>query len=158
MGAVKEQKNQIRSTATAAKEKDSAAQFVAKFRSHYKTCVTLVERFTADDPKLKDFAAITQLCRASQNMLEQAKEARALTEIYLALDEPHRDAVRRIIVERFKDIAKLARASWLRFCDSIEIARHSNPEIAAAQSDFQPHADQFQQALREFIEMSESAG
>src|SRR5438552_19204689 len=151
MGAVKEQKNQIRSTATAAKGKDSAAQFVAKFRSHYKTCVTLTERFTADDPKLKDFAAITQLCRASQEMLEQAKEARALTEIYLALDEPHRDAVRPIITERFKDIAKLARASWLRFCDSVQLGQMTNPEIVSAQREFQPHAEKFQEALRTFI-------
>jgi hypothetical protein len=157
MAAIEEKANNI-SAAAAAKRTDSAAQFIAKFRSHYKTCVTLAKRFTADDPELKDSAAIAQLCRASQEMLEQAKEARTLTEIYLALDESHRDAVRPIIVERFKDIAKLARASWLRFCDSIEIARNTKPAIAAAQRDFQPHADHFQQALREFIELNQRAG
>src|SRR5438552_10741616 len=147
MGAVKEQKNQIRSTATAAKGKDSAAQFVAKFRSHYKTCVTLTERFTADDPKLKDFAAITQLCRASQEMLEQAKEARTLTEIYLALDETHRDTVRPIITARFKQIAKSARTVWLRFCDSVQLVHTNKAEIEVTRQSFKPHAEHFQNAL-----------
>jgi hypothetical protein len=154
MGAVKEQTNQIPSAAAATKEKDSAAQFVAKFRKHFQSCVSLAKRFASDDPEVKDSAAISQLCRASQEMLEQAKEARVLTEIYLALDEPHRDAVRPMIIERFKDIAKLAHVSWLRFCDSIEMVRNTNPRIAAAQRDFEPHADEFQQALREFIAMS----
>jgi hypothetical protein len=154
MSAVEEQANNISSATAAAKRTDSAAQFVAKFRSHHKTCISLAKRFTADNPELKDSAAIAQLCRASQEMLEQAKEARALTEIYLALDEAHRDAVRRIVVERFKDIAKLARASWLRFCDSMELAAASKPEIGAAQRDFQPHAKKFQEALAAFIAMS----
>ena len=157
MSAVEEKASKIGSAAAAAKRTDSAAQFVAKFRSHYQTCVDLAKRFTAVDPALKDSAAIRQLCRASQEMLDQAKEARALTEIYLALDEAHRDAVRGIIVNRFRDIAKLARASWLRFSDSIEIARNSKPEIAIAQSDFQPHAEKFQQVLREFIKIAEAA-
>jgi len=152
-----EEPTKIHSAANAGQERDSAAQYVAKFRSHYKVCVTLAKQFTADNPELKDSAAIAQLCRASQEMLEQAKEARALTEIYLALDDTHRDAVRPIIVARFKDIAKLARASWLRFCDSIEIAGNTKPEIAAAHRDFKPHADQFQRALREFIAMSEGS-
>jgi hypothetical protein len=134
---------------------NSAAQFVAKFTAHYQTCVTLAKRFTADNPELKDSAALSQLCRASQEMLEQAKETRTLTEIYLALDEGHRDTVRPIITARFKDIAKLARASWQRFCDSIEIARVTKPQIADAQRDFQPHAAQFQDALQAFIAMSE---
>jgi hypothetical protein len=155
--AIEEQPRKISSTATAAKAEDSAAQFVAKFRSHYRRCVSLAKQFTVHDPQLKVSAAISQLCRASQEMLEQAKEARVLTEIYLALDESHRDAVRPIITERFKDIAKLARGSWLRFGDSIQIARDSKPEIAAAQRDFQPHANEFQQALREFIAMSAKA-
>ena len=157
MSAIKEKASNIGPAAAAAQGTDSAAQFVAKFRSHFQTCVTLAKRFTSDNPELRDSAAIAQLCRASQEMLQQAKETRALTEIYLALDEAHRDAVRPIIIERFKDIAKLVRAAWLRFCDSIAIARNSNPDIAAVQRDFQPHADEFQQALREFIEMSEAA-
>ena len=157
MAAIEEKANTMSTAAAAAKRTDSAAQYVAKFRSHYKTCVTLAKRFTADDPELKDSAAIGQLCRSSQEMLEQAKQAQALTEIYLALDETHRDAVRPIIVERFKDIAKLAHASWLRFCDSIEIARSAKPAIAVAQREFQPHADEFQQALRQFIALNERA-
>ena len=157
MGAIEGKVNHIDSPATAAQTEDSAAKFVAKFRRHHQTCITLAKQFASDDPRLKDSAAISQLCRASQEMLEQAKGARALTEIYLALDELHRDAVRPLVVERFKDLAKLARASWLRFCDSIEIVRDTRPEIAAAQGDFQPHADEFQQALREFIEMSAKA-
>jgi hypothetical protein len=88
-------------------------------------------------------------------MLEQAKEARTLTEIYLALDESHRDVVRPIITARFKDIAKLARASWLRFCESVDLARGTKPEIVSAHRDFEPHADQFQRALRAFIAMSD---
>src|ERR1051325_2231732 len=80
-----------------------AAGFVTRFTNHHRKCVSLAKKFTADDPELKDSAAISQLCRASQEMLEQAKEARALTEIYLALDEQHRDAVRSIIITRFKD-------------------------------------------------------
>lgn len=146
------------SVTAAAEADDSAAQFVTKFTRHHQTCMSLAKRFTADNPELKDSAALSQLCRASQEMLEQAKEARTLTEIYLALDESHRDTVRAIIIERFKDITKLARASWQRFCDSIEIAKSTKPEIASAQRDFQPHAEQFQQALKAFITMSAKAG
>src|SRR5437868_15362806 len=98
MAAIEEKANTMSTAAAAAKRTDSAAQFVAKFRSHYRTCVTLAKRFTLDNPELEDSAAIAQLCRASQEMLEQAKEAGALTDIYLALDETHRDAVRPIIV------------------------------------------------------------
>ena len=142
---------------TASDRNDSAAAFVTKFANHHKQCVALAKRFTDSPSTLKDSAAISQLCRASQEMLEQAKEARTLTEIYLALDDQHRDAVRPIITNRFKDIARLAKASWLRFCDSIKLARDTNPEIATAQQEFQPHADQFQKALREFIAMSAGA-
>ncbi len=138
----------------AADADSSAAEFVAKFTRHHQTCVSLAKRFTTDDPDLKDSAALSQLCRASQEMLEQAKEARTLTEIYLALDESHRDAVRPIITERFKDIAKLATASWSRFCDSIDLVRATKREIAAAQREFQPHAEHFQEALRAFVEIS----
>lgn len=133
---------------------DSASEFVSKFKRHHETCISLARRFTDDDPDLKDSAALSQLCRSSQEMLEQAKEARTLTEIYLALDEKHRDAVHPIITGRFKDIAKLARVSWLRFCDSIELVRITKPEIAAAQRDFQPHAEEFQKALNAFIRLS----
>lgn len=143
--------------ATASRAEDSAADFVAKFTSHYRTCVSLAKRFTLDDPGIKQSAAISQLCRASHEMLEQAKEARALTEIYLALNEAHRDTVRPIITERFKDISKLARTSWRRFRDSIEMARTTKPEIESAQGEFQPHADEFQEALRAFIAMSAKA-
>ena len=149
-----ETKTTLRPTGAAAETHSSAAAFVTKFTSHHRRCMSLAKRFTADDPELQDSAAISQLYRASQEMLEQAKEARALTEIYLALDETHRDAVRPIITARFKDIANLARASWRRFCDSMELVRTSKPEIAIAQREFEPHADQFQQALRAFIEMS----
>lgn len=157
MAAIGEKTNHFGSVGAAAKEERSAAQFVAKFKKHHQMCVELAKRFTGDNPELESSAAISQLCRASQEMLEQAKEARALTEIYLALDEAHRDVVRPILIERFKDITKLARISWLRFCDSILIARNTNPEIAAAQKDFQPHADEFQRALREFIDISARA-
>jgi hypothetical protein len=143
--------------AAAAKEQQSAAEFVRKFSYHHQKCVALARRFTADNPELKDSAAISQLCRATQEMLEQAKEARALTQIYLALDEPHQDRVRPIITARFKDIGKLTRASWLRFCDSIQLARAANPEIAVAQRNFQPHADEFQRAIRAFLALSARA-
>ena len=141
--------------AAAGQMEDSAGQFVAKFASHYENCVSLAKRFTVDNPDLEeDSAAISQLCRASQEMLGQAKEARALTEIYLALGEQHRDAVREIITARFKDISKLARASWLRFRDSIKLAQTTKREIEAAQQEFEPHADKFQQALRAFVAMT----
>jgi len=145
-------------SSTAVTSNDSALAFVAKFGKHHQRCVALAKRFSDEDPDFKNSAAIAQLCRATQEMLEQAKEARTLTEIYLALDEQHRDSVRPIITERFKDIAKLARASWQRFSDSMELARNTRPEIAIAQREFQPHAEQFQRALREFITMSAGAG
>lgn len=148
----------LRPTAVAAEETDAAAEFVTKFTRHHRTCVELAKRFTVDGPEVKESAAISQLCRASQEMLEQAKEARALTEIYLALDESHRDTVRPIITDRFKDISKLARASWRRFCDSIELVGKTKPHIANAQRDFKPHAEQFQDALRAFIAMSANTG
>src|SRR4051794_39104867 len=88
----------------AAREGDEvAAGFVARFSGHHRRCASLAKKLTVDDPDFKDSAAISQLCRASQEMLGQAKEARTLTEIYLALDEQHRDAVQPIIVARFKD-------------------------------------------------------
>jgi hypothetical protein len=152
-----ENKTHSRPAGAARVGKDSAGQFVAKFANHYRTCVALAKRFTLDHPELKHSAAIAQLCRAAQEMLEQAKEAQALTEIYLALDEPHRDVVRPIITARFKDISKLARASWRRFYDSIELVHPTHPEIQSAQGEFQPHADQFQEALRAFIAMSAKA-
>jgi len=145
-------------TTTAATSNDAAVAFVSKFGKHHQRCVALAKRFSDQDADFKNSAAISQLCRAAQEMLEQAKEARTLTEIYLALDEQHRDTVRPIITERFKDIAKLARASWLRFSDSVALGRNAKSEIAVAQREFQPHADQFQRALREFITMSATAG
>ena len=152
--AAEETNTAVRPAGAAAETQDSAAAFVTKFTSHHRRCMSLAKRFTEDDPELQDSAALSQLCRASQEMLDQAKAARTLTEIYLALDDHHRDAVRPIITERFKDIAKLARASWLRFCDSIEVMQTTKPEIAAAQRDFQPHAEQFQNALKAFIAMN----
>lgn len=149
-----EERTNITSAAAASDNTDAASAFVTKFTKHHRQCVALAKRFSDDNSKLKDSAAISQLCRASQEMLEQAKEARALTEIYLALDDKHRDVVHDIITDRFKDIARLARASWLRFCDSVKLAEDSNPEIAITQREFQPHADQFQQALRELIAMT----
>jgi len=136
-------------------EHDSAALFVTRFTIHYRRCVSLAKRFAVDNPELKDSAAISQLCRASHEMLEQAKEARAMTEIYLALDDKHRDAVRSIIIARFKDISKSAHASWLRFCDSIQFARTAEHEIEAAQNNFEPHAREFQERLRRFIALSD---
>ena len=80
-----------------------------------------------------------------------------MTEIYLALDDKHRDAVRPIIIARFKDISKSAHASWLRFCDSIQFARTVKHEIEAAQNDFEPHAREFQETLCRFIVLSDKA-
>src|SRR4029079_12586842 len=151
MSSTETTQTNLQQKAAVAEDQKSAAAFVTKFTKHHQKCVSLAKRFSQGDPELKDSAALSQLCRASQEMLEQAKEARTLTEIYLALDESHRDAVRPIITERFKDIAKLARASWFRFCDSIELARETKPEIATAQSEFGPHARQFQEALRALI-------
>jgi hypothetical protein len=90
-------------------------------------------------------------------MLEQAKEARAMTEIYLALDDKHRDAIRPIIVARFKEISKSARASWRRFCDSIQFARPAKHEIESAQDELEPHACEFQETLRAFIALGDKA-
>jgi hypothetical protein len=151
-------KRGVPATPSVRKAEDSAATFVAKFADHFRTCRSLAKQFTIDNPAFKqDYAAISQLCRASQEMLQQAKETRTLTEVYLALDGPQRDAVRPLITARFEEIAKVARASWLRFCDSIELAQTTKEEIEAAQRDFQPHADEFQQALRAFIAMSAKA-
>jgi hypothetical protein len=150
-------KNKTNSGAVAAagQADESVGHFVAKFASHYKNCVSLAKRFTINGPEIQEnSAAISHLCRASHEMLEQAKEARALTEIYLALDEPNRDVVRPIITARFKDISKSTRASWLRFCDSIKLAQTTKREIEAAQQEFEPHANEFQQALRAFVAMS----
>ena len=153
-----EEKTSITVTAPASDRSDSASAFVTKFKNHHQRCVALAKGFADENSDVKNSAAISQLCRASQEMLEQAKAAQALTEIYLALDDKHRDTVRPIITNRFKDIARLARSSWSRFCDSVALARDSNPEIAVAQREFQPHADQFQKALREFIAMSTDTG
>jgi hypothetical protein len=90
-------------------------------------------------------------------MLEQAKEACAMTEIYLALDDTHRDAVRPIIIARFKEISKSAHASWRRFCDSIQFARPAKHEIEYAQDEFEPHACEFQETLRAFISLGDRA-
>jgi hypothetical protein len=88
-------------------------------------------------------------------MLEQAKEGRAITEIYLALDDKHRDAVRPIIIARFKDILNSADASWRRFCDSTRFAPAARREIEAAQRDFEPHAGEFHETLRMFIALGD---
>ena len=138
---------------TVQKREDSAALFVTKFTGHYRQCISLAKRFAVDNPQLKDSAAISHLCRASKEMLEQAKEARAMTEIYLALDDTHRDAVRPIIIARFKEISKSAHASWRRFCDSIQFARPAKHEIEYAQDEFEPHACEFQETLRAFISL-----
>ncbi|HJT81966.1 MAG TPA: hypothetical protein VJ719_12275 [Chthoniobacterales bacterium] len=136
----------------------AAAAFVAKFTRHHQQCISLAKHFTETGSDLKDSAALSQLCRASQEMLEQAKEAQTLTEIYLALDESHRDVIRPIIIERFKHISKLAKTSWGRFCDSVKLVQVSRPAIAKAQRDFGPHAREFQDALRAFIALSTEAG
>jgi hypothetical protein len=119
--------------------------------------VSLAKRFAVDNPDIKDSVALSQLCRASQEMLEQAKGARAMTEIYLALDEKHRDAVRPIIIGRFKDISKSAHASWLRFCDSTRFAPAVKDEIESAQRDFEHHAREFHETLRAFIALGDKA-
>jgi hypothetical protein len=156
--APKKNKSGVAATPRMRKAEDSAAAFVAKFANHFRTCRSLAQKFTIDNPAFKqDYAAISQLCRASQEMLQQAKEARTLTEVYLALDEPHRDAVLPLITARFEEIAKSAHVSWLRFCDSIELAQTTKREIESAQRDFEPHADEFQEALRTFIAMSAKA-
>jgi hypothetical protein len=158
MTAPDKNKRGVGATPAMRKAEDFVAGFVTKFAHHFRTCRSLAKQFTIDNPAFKqDYAAISQLCRASQEMLQQAKETRTLTEVYLALDEPHRDAVRPLITARFEEISKAARASWLRFGDSIELAQTTKREIEAAQRDFEPHANEFQQALRAFIAMSANA-
>jgi hypothetical protein len=142
---------------TVQKREDSAAQFVTKFVNHYRRCVALAKRFVVDNPELKDSAALSHLCRASHEMLEQAKEARAMTEIYLALDDKHRDEVRPIIIARFKDISKSAHNSWRRFCDSTRFAPSAKDEIESAQRDFEPHAREFHETLQAFIALGDKA-
>jgi hypothetical protein len=153
MFPIPEYKTHCPPTAAAEKAKHSAGQFPAKFASHYERCQKLGKRFTTDDPKLKESAAISQLCRASQEMMQQAKQARMLTDIYLTLDDSHREMIRPIITAGFKDISKLASDSWRRFRDSVALARTANPDIQLAQREFQPHADEFQDALAAFIAM-----
>lgn len=87
-------------------------------------------------------------------MADQAKAARALTEIYLSLDEKHRDAVRAIITGRFKDILTSAEGSWQRFCDSMHFIRPVTHQIQTARSDFEKHADQFKHTLQKFVTMA----
>jgi hypothetical protein len=142
-------------TTTIQTREDSAAQFVTKFTNHFLRCKTLAKRFAVDNSELKDSAALSQLCRASQEMLEQAKEARAMTEIYLALDDKYRDAVRPIIIARFRDISKSAQTSWRRFCDSTRFAPAARREIESAQRDFEPHANEFHKTLRMFIALGD---
>lgn len=136
---------------------DPAAPFVTKFANHHRRCVLLGKRFATVSPNLGDSAALSQLCRASQEMADQAKAARALTQIYLSLDEKHRDAVQAIILGRFKDILASAEASWRRFCDSMHYIRPATPEIQSARRDFEPHADQFKHALRKFVRIADRA-
>ena len=88
-------------------------------------------------------------------MADQAKAARTLTEIYLSLDEKHRDAVRAIILGRFKDILASAEGSWRRFCDSMHFIRPATREIQSARRDFEPHADEFKHTLRKFVAIAE---
>jgi len=148
-------KTSVEASATLEKREDSAAQFVTKFINHHRRCVSLAKRFAVDDADIKDSAALSQLCRASKEMLEQAKGARAMTEIYLALDEKHRDAIRPIIIARFKDLSKSAHASWLRFCDSTRLAPAPKHEIESAQEDFEPHAREFHETLQAFIALGD---
>jgi hypothetical protein len=142
---------------TLQKPKDPAALFVTKFTSHYRECVSLAKRFAVDNPDPRDSAAISHLCRGSQELLQQAKEARAMTEIYLALDEKHRDAVRPIIILRFKDLLKSAHASWLRFCDSIQFVHTNKHDIESARLAFEPHAREFRDTLERFIALGNDA-
>lgn len=130
---------------------DPAAPFFVKFTNHHRRCVMLAKQFATFNSDLADSAALSQLCRASQEMADQAKAARALTEIYLSLDDKHRDVVRGAIVGRFKDILASAEASWRRFCDSMHFIRPATREIELARHDFEPHADEFKNKLREFV-------
>ena len=142
---------------TKTQKKDFAAEFVTKFTNHHERCKFLAKRFAVGTPNFKDSIALAQLCRASDEMLEQAKEARALTEIYLALDDKRRDAVCPIIIGRFKDILNSADTSWQRFCDSVRFLPAGRFEIESAQRDFEPHAREFQQSVREFIALGDEA-
>lgn len=139
------------------KREDSAAEFVTKFTHHHERCKSLAKRFAVGKPDLQDSVALSQLCRASQEMLEQAKEARAMTQIYLALDDKHRDAVRPIMVARFKDVSKSAKIAWNRFCDSVQFLPSDRFEIESAQRDFEPHARAFQETLCAFILLGDQA-
>src|SRR5690242_15453205 len=111
---------------------DPAASFVTKFTHHHRRCVTLGKQFAIFSPALGDSVALSHLCRASQEMTDQAKAARTLTEIYLSLDEKHRDVVRAAIIGRFKDILASAEASWRRFCDSMRLIHPAMPELESA--------------------------
>jgi len=141
-------------SATVQKGEDPARSFVTVFTKHYRRCASLAKRFAVSNPDAQDYGAISQLCRASGELLEQAKAARTLTEIYLALDEKHREAVRQIMIARFKEIANSAHASWLRFCDSIRFVRTEQHEIEAARREFEPHAEEFHEALLKFIALA----
>ena len=142
---------------TVQKRIHSPTQFVTTFIAHHKRCKALAKQFAADNAQLRDSAALSQLCRASNEMLEQAKGARAMTEIYLALDEKHREAVRPIIIERFKDILNSADASWRRFCDSVRFAPKPRRDIESAQQEFAPHAMTFHETLRMFIALGDQS-
>jgi hypothetical protein len=150
-----ENKEIIGSPATIQERDAPAALFVTKFARHYRRCASLARQFAVDNPHLQDTAAISQLCRATQEMLEQAKAAQALTEIYLALDDNHREAVLPIIIARFKDISTSAHASWRRFCDSVQFIRPAHEEIQSAQKKFEPQAFQFQETLKKFIALGD---
>ena len=130
---------------------DAATSFVSEFAKHRRRCLSLAKRFATDDANLKDSAAVGQLCRATQEMLEQAKAAHALSEIYLRLDDRHRDAVQAIIIARFEDILHSAQASWRRFCDSMQFVHSDKREIESARRQFEPQANQFQDTLRKFV-------
>jgi hypothetical protein len=134
---------------------EAATSFVSEFARHHRRCLSLAKRFATDDPNLKDSAALGQLCRATQEMLEQAKAARALSEIYLRLDERHRDAVQAIIIARFEDILESAQASWRRFCDSMQFVHPDKREIESARRQFEPQADRFQDTLRKFVALAD---
>ena len=139
----------------AAQERDDpTASFVTIFKSHHRQCASLAERFAADDSDAQSYGAISYLCRATQELLEQAKAARTLTEIYLTLDDKHREAVREIMIERFKELSNSARASWLRFCDSIQFVRTERPEVETARQEFEPHARMFAETLLKFIALA----
>ena len=125
--------------------------FVNRFGEHHRRCALLAKRFAINDSNLADSAALSAFCRASQEMADQAKAARALTKIYLCLDEKNRDTVQPIILSRFKDILFSAENSWRRFCDSMHFIAAPTPEIQSARSDFEMLADQFKDKLQQFV-------